>query len=49
VRRFTLITLIVLFVMLAIAGIWQFRLAQEDDRFPGPTRGTPFPIITSLP
>jgi hypothetical protein len=49
VRRFTLITLIVLFLLLVGATIWQISLAQRNDRFPGPSRGTPFPIITATP
>jgi hypothetical protein len=37
VRRFTLITIIVLIVAIAIAGIYQAQLASRGERrFPGP-------------
>jgi hypothetical protein len=46
-RRFTLITLIVLFVGLGIAAYVQFRAAQGERRYCGPgirecTPGSPF-------
>jgi hypothetical protein len=44
VRRFTLITLIVLFVLLAGAALYQATLANRDvGPFPGPVEGTPLP------
>ncbi|MEX2203513.1 MAG: hypothetical protein WD965_05450 [Actinomycetota bacterium] len=43
-RRFTLITIIVLFVLLGAAAIYQLVLAnRNDERFPGPVPGTPLP------
>ncbi|MGH2671956.1 MAG: hypothetical protein ACRDHC_03160 [Actinomycetota bacterium] len=43
-RRFTFITIVVLFVLLGIAAIYQLVLANRDDqRFPGPVPGTPLP------
>ena len=43
-RRFTLITLIVLFVLLAGAALYQLTLANRDaGPFPGPMSGTPLP------
>jgi len=43
-RRFTLITLIVLFVLLLGAALYQLTLAnREAGPFPGPQKGTPLP------
>ena len=43
-RRFTLITLIVLFVLLVGAALYQLTLASRDaGPFPGPVEGTPLP------
>jgi len=36
VRRFTLITLIVLFVVLGIAAYFQYRAGQKPGRYCGP-------------
>jgi hypothetical protein len=50
VRRWTLITLVCLFVLLTGAAVYQFVLAGRDtDRFPGPTEGTPLPTFTRSP
>jgi hypothetical protein len=47
VRRFTLITLIVLFALIVVAAVWQVLLAGGDrPRFPGPVPGTPYPTLT---
>jgi hypothetical protein len=35
-RRFTLITLIVLFVALSVAAWFQYRAGQRPIRYPGP-------------
>jgi hypothetical protein len=44
VRRFTLITIIVLCLLIVGAAISQLILAGSDrPRFPGPVPGTPFP------
>jgi len=44
VRRFTLITIIVLFLLICAAAIYQLVLAGGDRaRFPGPVPGTPLP------
>ena len=43
-RRFTLITLIVLFVLLVGAAVYQLTLASRNEGpFPGPVDGTPLP------
>jgi len=43
-RRFTLITLIVLVALLVGAAIYQLTLANRDvGPFPGPVHGTPLP------
>ena len=43
-RRFTLITLIVLFVLLVGAAVYQLTLANRGEGpFPGPVQGTPLP------
>jgi hypothetical protein len=43
-RRFTLITLIVLFVLLVGAALYQLTLANRDaGPFRGPVKGTPLP------
>jgi hypothetical protein len=47
VRRFTLVTLIVLFLVLTAATIFQLLLAGDDGpRFPGPVPGTPLPTAS---
>jgi hypothetical protein len=49
VRRFTLITIVVLFLLLGGAAIYQLVLASRDDRrFPGPAPGTPLPSASSI-
>lgn len=49
-RRFTLVTIVVLFVLIAAAAVWQLILAGRDQpRFPGPELGTPFPTATAAP
>jgi hypothetical protein len=40
VRRWTLITLIVLFVLLAVVAVYQLEIAQRRDRLPEP-KATP--------
>jgi hypothetical protein len=48
VRRFTFITIIVLFSLLGAAAVYQLVLAnQNDERFPGPVPGTPLPSPSS--
>ena len=43
-RRFTLITIIVLFALIIGAAIYQITLANRDQApFPGPVEGTPLP------
>ena len=43
-RRFTLIALIVLSVLLVGAAVYQLTLANRDvGPFPGPVEGTPLP------
>jgi hypothetical protein len=48
VRRFTLITIVVLFLLIVAAAIYQLMLADGDRaRFPGPVPGTPFPSTSA--
>jgi len=50
VRRFTLITIIVLSVLIAGAAIYQIALASRDQApYPGPISGTPLPQVTPSP
>jgi len=44
VRRFTLITIVVLFALIVAAAVYQLMLAGSDaPRYPGPQPGTPLP------
>jgi len=46
VRRFTLITIICLVVLLAGAAVAQLIIAGADrEPFPGPVPGTPYPSL----
>jgi hypothetical protein len=46
VRRFTLITIICLVVLLAAAAVAQLVIASADrEPYPGPVPGTPFPSV----
>jgi hypothetical protein len=48
VRRFTLITIICLVVLLAGAAVAQLVVAGGDrEPYPGPVPGTPYPIPSS--
>jgi len=50
VRRFTLIALICLLVLLAGAAVYQLVLANRDvERFPGPEVDAPLPTATAAP
>jgi hypothetical protein len=50
VRRFTFITIVVLFVLIAAAAVYQLVIASEDRApFPGPVSGTPLPSIAPSP
>jgi hypothetical protein len=50
VRRFTLITIVVLIALIAGAAVWQIALASRDrPRFPGPELGTPLPSSVEQP
>jgi len=50
VRRFTLITIICLFVLIAAAAAYQLVLASRDqERYPGPEVGTPLPTFAPTP
>jgi len=50
VRRFTLITIVVLFALIVGAAIYQIALANRDQApFPGPVEGTPFPSFAPSP
>lgn len=49
-RRFTLITLVCLFLLLTGAAVYQLALANRDvQRYPGPVLGTPLPPADSSP
>ena len=46
-RRFTLITIIVLFSVIAGAAIFQLMLASRDQEpYLGPVEGTPLPQVS---
>jgi hypothetical protein len=48
VRRFTLITIICLAVILAGAAVVQLVIASGDrEPYPGPVAGTPYPVPSS--
>jgi len=50
VRRFTLITIIVLFAAIAGAAIFQLTLASRDQApYPGPVSGSPLPGVEGSP
>jgi len=50
VRRFTLLTLVVLFVLLTAAAVYQVVLAARGGvRYPGPVPGTPLPTAVATP
>jgi hypothetical protein len=49
-RRFTLITIVVLFALIIGAAVYQIALANRDQApFPGPLEGTPFPSVGPSP
>ena len=49
-RRFTLITIVVLFALILGAAVYQIALASCDQApFPGPVEGTPLPSPTPSP
>jgi hypothetical protein len=49
-RRFTLITIVVLFTLIIGAAVYQIALANRDQaRFPGPVEGTPLPSVAPSP
>jgi hypothetical protein len=49
VRRFTLITLICLLVLLVGTAVYQLVLANRDVEYPGPVPGTPIPQAVPSP
>jgi hypothetical protein len=50
VRRFTFITIVVLFGLLVGAAVYQLVLANRDrPPFPGPVEGTPLPSFAPSP
>jgi hypothetical protein len=49
-RRFTLITIVVLFALIIGAAVYQIALANRDQPpFPGPVEGTPLPSVAMSP
>ena len=48
-RPFTKVTLIVLFVLLAVAAIAQFSMGGPDIPYDGPVPGTPLPSRSVTP
>jgi hypothetical protein len=49
-RRFTLITIVVLFALIIAAAFYQIALANRDQApFPGPVEGTPLPSLDPTP
>jgi len=49
VRPFTKVTIVVLFVLIAIAAIVQFTISEPEQRYPGPVSGTPLPTLSPTP
>jgi hypothetical protein len=50
VRRFTLITIICLFALLAVAAVAQLVIAGRNrPEYPGPVPGTPYPSRPATP
>jgi hypothetical protein len=49
VRPGTRIAIIVLFVLLAVAGVFQYLAADKDVRYPGPGNGTSYPPTVLSP
>jgi hypothetical protein len=50
VRRFTFITIVVLFGLIAGAAVYQIAIANEERApYPGPVEGTPLPSIAPSP
>jgi hypothetical protein len=49
VRPFTKITLVVLFVLIAIAAIAQFTIGGPETPYEGPVPGTPLPSLSATP
>ena len=49
-RRFTLVTIVVLFALIIGAAVYQIALASRDQApCPGPVEGTPFPSAAPSP
>ncbi len=49
-RRFTLIVIICLFLVIGAAAIAQIVIASRNhDPYPGPVPGTPFPTASAAP
>lgn len=49
-RRGTLVAVVVLFLLIVGAAVYQLVLATRDrEPFPGPVSGTPFPTSTVMP
>lgn len=49
-RRFTLITIICLFLLIGAAAVYQMAIASGDrPLYPGPVPGTPFPTSVLTP
>ena len=49
-RRFTLLTIVVLFTLIIGAAVYQIALASRDQApFPGPVIGTPLPSVAPSP
>jgi hypothetical protein len=50
VRRFTLVVIICLFVLIGVAAVAQVVMAsRHHDPYPGPVPGTPYPTIPATP
>lgn len=49
-RRWTLLTIIALFLLIGAAAAYQVALASRDQApFPGPVTGTPLPEVSPEP
>ena len=46
-RPGTRIVIIVLFVVIGVAAVFQYLAGHKDVRYPGPVKGTPFPTTAA--
>jgi len=50
VRRFTLVAIVCLLILIGVAAVVQLAIAGRDQpRYPGPVPGTPYPTAAAPP